>query len=73
MRSSAQVHVEHWLQFHKRPGSRNEPGAARVELLRLLGTCLLEAVKSHSKVVLRMTSADFQYPMKDTLTIVDVT
>ena len=32
----------------------------------------LEGVKSRSKVVLRMTSVDFQYPTKDKPTIVDV-
>ena len=33
---------------------------------------LLEDVRSRSKVVLRMTCVDFQYPSKDRPTIVDV-
>ena len=44
----------------------------RDDEVRLPGARSLEGVKSRSKVVLRMTSVDFQYPTKDKPTIVDV-
>ena len=44
----------------------------RNDEVRLHGAGPLEGTKSCSKVILRLTSMDFQYPMKDKPTIVDV-